>query len=286
MKKLLLIGAAAVALAACSQNEDSSSGASGEMVDAASTDSASPQVQPDRQGEAREAMPASIPQLAYEYAYSYRLGSAEINPLMRRHANLCEQQGPQSCRILGMDLKGSAERDDIRGTLTLGVAASHARALGALLEDEALETGAEQLSANIASDELSKQIVDTEARIRARTQLRDRLMGTLETRKGSVAELVEAERSVAQVNEEIDQAQSWLKEMEGRIAYSRVTLSYESGMAPANDFMTPVKSAVGSVGSILGFVAAALILLLAVGGPLALLYWLVQRGRRRLSLEG
>ncbi len=224
-------------------------------------------------------IPTSLPQLAYTYDYNWRLAAPEIGPLQRRHASLCEQQGPASCQILGMTKTGE-EADDVRGELQMAVASKQARAFGALLEDEAEDAGAEQVSAEIRSEELSKQIVDTQARVDARTQLRDRLMDVLKTRRGTVEELVQAERSVAQVNEEIDQAQSWLKEMEGRVAYSRVTVRYETGAPVTNDFLKPVAGALGSLGSILGWVVATLIVLGAIIAPVAGIVWAGRRINR------
>lgn len=292
IKSVLMACAGALALAACSEagdspaNEDmmeASAGSAEMSADSASDPGAAPEaISPDLKG--RAALPANMPKLAYEYGFSYRLPSPDISALMRRHADACEQQGPMSCRVIGMELTGDRTREDLRGTLQLAVAAGQARALGALIEDEAEDAGAEQLAANITSDEVSKQIVDTQARIRSREQLRDRLMEVLRTRKGSVQELVEAERSVAAVNEEIDQAKSWLAETRGRVAFSRVNLDYTSGAAPANDFISPIEGALGSVGGILGTIVAALIVLLAivlpVGGIAAAAMWL----RRRLRV--
>jgi hypothetical protein len=288
---ILMACAGALALAACSEAGDTpasedameASDGSAESTDAASDSAAQPEaVDPELQS--RAALPANMPKLAYEYGFSYRLPAQDISGLMRRHADACEQQGPTSCRVLGMELTGDRTREDLRGTLQLAVAAGQARALGALIEDEAEDAGAEQVAANITSDEVSKQIVDTEARIRAREQLRDRLMEVLRTRKGSVQELVEAERSVAAVNEEIDQARSWLAETRGRVAFSRVNIEYTSGAAPASDFMSPVEGALGSIGSILGALVAALIVLLVIALPLGAIaavgIWL----RRRLRL--
>ena len=154
-------------------------------------------------------------------------------------------------------------------------------AFGALLEKEATDSGAEQISANIQAEELSKAIVDTEARLDARTALRDRLQEVLRTRKGSVRELVEAERSVAQVNEEIDQARSWLGEMKGRVAYSRVNIRYETGAIVTNDFLAPIQGVVGSMGSIFGFIIAGLMLLLAIGLPIGGAVWAGRTINRR-----
>lgn len=227
-------------------------------------------------------IPVNLPQLAYTYDYRWALPASDIGPLQRRHASLCEQQGPASCQIIGMSKTGE-EAGEVYGVLEMAVASRQARAFGALLEDEAEDAGAEQVSAEIASEELSKNIVDTEARLRARTELRDRLLNVLKTRKGTVEELVEAERSVARVNEEIDQARSWLSQMEGRVAYSRVTVRYETGVPISNDFLGPVQGALGALGSIFGYLAAMLIVLGAVIVPLGLLLLAFRSGRRHFG---
>lgn len=231
---------------------------------------------------ALDKLPVSLPQLAYEYDYRWRLEADAIGSLQRRHASLCEQQGAGVCQIIGMTKTG-ADAGAVEGELQMAVATRQARAFGALIEDEALDSGAEQVSAEIASEELSKQIVDTEARVRARSELRDRLMEVLKSRKGKVAELIEAERSVAEVNQEIDQARSWLREMEGRVAYSRVTVHYETGSAASRSFLGPVQSALGSLGAIFGWIAALLILAGAVGLPLGAALWGQGVLRRRLA---
>ncbi|WP_164549466.1 DUF4349 domain-containing protein [Tsuneonella rigui] len=266
-KSLFLATIGALTLSACSADDhheqaadaQSSAMSAGEAVEAAAVDASTAD---------GSVIPASMPQLAYDFGLSFRLPSDEIGKLMRRHASVCEQQGPQSCRIVGMDLSGDAEREDVHGTLSLAVASSHARAVSALMDEEASDAGAKQVSATIGSQEVSKQVVDTEAHIRSREQLRDRLTEVLRTRKGSVKELVEAERQVAAVNEEIDQARSWLAETKGRVAFSRMDIDYAPAAAPASDFLAPISSALGSIGGLLGTIIGALIVMLAIALPL------------------
>ncbi len=286
---IVTLVSSALALSACSESSDmtfegvneasESIAADAEMVTEANEEAA--EVDMAASGlPSLDKVPVSLPQLAYIYDFRWQMPADDIGKLQRRHASLCEQQGPASCQILGMSKSGE-EADEVTGLLQLAVASRQARAFGALLEDEAEDAGAEQVSAEIASEELSKQVVDTEARLKSREELRDRLQNVLRTRKGSVEELVAAERSVAQVNQEIDQARSWLKEMEGRIAYSRINIRYETGVPVSSDFLSPVKSAVNSLGSILGYMAAFLILLVAIVGPIAALVWLGQRMNRQ-----
>ena len=283
-RHVILAATATLALTACSQPEDgpaATEAADTTVSTAAEAPAAERAAAGDKVLPKLGKIPVSLPQLAYVYDYRWRLPASDIGPLQRRHASLCEQQGPAICQILGMTKTGETD-DEVAGELQMAVATRQARAFGALLEDEAEEAGARQIAAEIASEELSKQMVDTEARLKARTQLRDRLSEVLRTRKGSVEELVEAERSVAAVNEEIDQARSWLREMEGRVAYSRVTVRYETGAAATRDFLAPVTGALGSLGSIFGYLAALLILVGAVVLPLGGLWWGSRVLRRRL----
>ena len=281
MKTVMLAGMAIplLGLAACAEDPGESTEASVDIAqsydaEAAADETAAEAAYSDGNGpSAAPAIPdlgsvaINLPKLAYTYDFAWRMPGEDIGKLQRRHADLCDQQGPASCQILGMRKNGEIG-DDVTGELQLAVATRHARAFGALLEKEAGESGAEQISANIEAEELSKAIVDTEARLEARTALRDRLQNVLRTRKGTVRELVEAERGVAQVNEEIDQARSWLNEMRGRVAYSRVNIRYETGAAVSGDFLAPIQGALGSLGSIFGFLIAALIMLAAVLVPI------------------
>lgn len=215
-------------------------------------------------------IPVGMPQVAYVLSYGFRLAGSDVPALQQRHADLCESKGPLVCRIVSLN-QSTDTGDDSAGTLQLAVAASEARAFGKQLTTAAESADAEQFSAAISGEDLSKQIVDTEARLRARTLLRDRLMEVLATRRGTVAELVEAERGVAQVYEEIDQARSWLTQMKGRVAYSQIDIEYRSAVAPqeqrSGGFMAPVRGAIGSLGTILGSLLAVLIVLGAIGAP-------------------
>lgn len=285
LRHVILAATATLALTACSKSETgpaATGSADTAVSEAAELPAAARADNNTKSLPALDNIPFTLPQLAYVYDYRWRLPASDIGPLQRRHASQCEQQGPVICQILGMTKTGETE-GEVAGKLEMAVATRQARAFGALLEDEAQDVGAKQIAADLTSEELSKQLVDTEARVKARTQLRDRLAEVLRTRKGTVEELVEAERSVAAVNEEIDQAKSWLREMEGRVAYSRITVHYETGTAATRDFLAPVSGALGSLGSIFGYLAALLILAGAVVLPLGGVWWGSRILRRRLA---
>ncbi len=222
----------------------------------------------------------SQPQIAYTYEYGYRVSANGIPDLQKAHADLCERKGPKVCHILNMSQDG-AEGDYATGKLEIEVAAAQARGFSDELSKVAQNKGGEPVASSIAGEDLSKQIIDTEARLRARSLLRDRLMEILRTRSGKVSELVEAERGVAEVNEEIDQAQSWLSEMRGRVAFSKITLNYETGARSAGGFFEPIRNAIGATGPVLGTAIAAIIYLTIILLPwaalLALLLWVKRK---------
>ncbi len=228
------------------------------------------------------AIPVSIPKLTYAFDYGFRLAGAQIAPLQQQHADMCEAQGPYVCRIVSLTRSGE-EADEIAGELKLAVASDKARGFGALLAASAEAAEADTFRANIQGEDLSKSIVDTEARLRSRVALRDRLMEVLETRRGKVEELVEAERQVAAVNEEIDQAKSWLTEQQGRVAFSTMTLTYESA-TPGGSFLRPVETALGSLGAIFGVLASVLIVLGALAVPVLAGVWALRAVRRRFRV--
>jgi hypothetical protein len=285
-KEFLLASAAALALTGCSEQhggnaaDTATESASALQREAKSADAA-PNGELAGLGD-RVAIPVSLPQMAYVFNYGFRLPGKDIPALEQKHADMCEAMGPYSCQIVSLTSNGS-EGENQTGKLELSVVSDNARRFGALLAAAATSAGGEQIAANIEGEEVSKQMVDTEARLRSRVALRDRLLEVVKTRKGTVAELVDAERNVAAVNEEIDQANSWLKEMKGRVAYSKVVVNYESATPAASSFLAPVRGAVGSLSSIFGFLAAIAILLAALGGPIGLAVWGYRRLRRRLA---
>lgn len=233
----------------------------------------------------RPDIPISLPRMAYVYDYGFRLDADAIAPLQTRHADMCEEAGPYVCQIVSQSQSGDADDDYATGRLELAVVADKARAFGSQLGDAAASAGGEQVTAAITGEDLSKNMVDTEARLRSRIALRDRMMEVLRTRRGSVEELVAAERSVAQINEEIDVAQSWLAEMRQRVAFTRINIDYASAEAPAADFLGPVRSATDSVGSILGYLLAIAIVLGTIGLPVLGGIFGIRWAKRRLTGE-
>ena len=285
MRARLLIPFAFLAvLASCSDGESGSQGGEMQSFDVAEQPLAS------RSPESSPSSPASpvevaLPQIAYVYSYTFRLPSDAVGQTQERHVELCERLGPARCRVI--DLKRSAGSGDyVAGSLKLQVAAPVARAFGNQIVETATGAGAETVDRGIAAEDLSKQIVDTAARIRTKEVLVDRLTTLLETRSGNIAQAVEAERAINGAQEELEQARSWLAEMRGRVAMSTFEINYQSGAPLGGGFSDPLREAFAGIGALFGRSLALIITLIAAILPwallLALLGWLYRLLASRL----
>ena len=159
-----------------------------------------------------------------------------------------------------------------RASLKLRVASASARQFGVALENAVSGAGGRAVDRTITAEDVSKDLIDTQARIRQRELLIERLTEILRTRKGTVDELVEAERSVAAAQEELDQARAWLTELQGRVAMSTIEVDYSATVAAA-----PVEHAGSSIGET--FAASGHAFVIAMGAVLRLLIfsgpWLI-----------
>ena len=275
MTRHIIITTSFLALAACSGGSENSvqyDMAESELMEAtvdATADAPAAAAPAEGVGGSSSEIPVSITQIAYSYQYGFRLPAPDIAKAQQAHVTLCEKRGPKICRVLNMENSGG-EGDYATGMLHIEVAAKEARGFGGQLAKAVDDFGGSQIAASISGEDLSKQIVDTEARLRSRVLLSQRLTELLRTKSGTVAELVQAERAVTQVNEEIDQARSWLKEMRGRVAFSKIIVNYQSGAPGSGGFLRPIREAFGGIASMLGTSIAAAVTITA-----ALLPWIL-----------
>lgn len=176
------------------------------------------------------AVQVALPRLAYSYALAFVLPSDRIAEAQDAHRALCEALAGR-CQLLALERGGGTDRSG-EATLKLRVATADARAFSDSLTRVVAQAGGRAEQTHVTAEDVSKQMTDTAARIRQRELLVARLTEVLRSRKGSVAELVEAERSVAQGQEELDQAKAWLAELQGRVAMSDFEIHY-AAVAPS-----------------------------------------------------
>jgi hypothetical protein len=235
-------------------------------------------------GSQTQSVAVSLPQIAYTYSYAFRLSSDRVSEVQERHLDLCERLGPSRCRVLNLE-RGSSSGDYVMASLRLQVAAPLARQFGRQIVAAASEAGADTVERGIAAEDLSKQMVDTEARIRTREALVQRLTQLLQTRSGNIQQAVEAERAINSAQEELEAARAWLEEMRSRVAMSTFQIDYASGAPLAGGAQEPLRVAIAETGTIfarsLAFIITALALLLPWLILALLIFLLVRTARQR-----
>ncbi len=230
----------------------------------------------------------TLPRIAYIYRVGYRLPGNAIPALQQAHVALCDQLGAARCQLGGMQRSGG-EAEYGSGTLKLRVESRSARAFLDSLSKAASDQGGRPVDTAIEAEDVSKQMVDAEARIRQRELLVSRLTEILRTRQGSVADLVAAERAVAEAQEELDQGKAWLTELKGRVAFSTIEVSYNAQAVEAGGFGAQLADTFADSGSLFLIGLRGLLTVLIVLAPWALLFgpliWLALRWRRRRKVD-
>ncbi len=232
----------------------------------------------------RTAEPAPTLYLAYSYALAFELPTENLSALVDRHVQACERAGPRNCQLIGANVSGDP-KSQMNGSVTLRGEPAWLDSFMAGLEAQADAAGGRLMGRTTNTDDLTRQIVDTEARQRAQTTLRDRLQELLRNRGGRLSDLLETERELARVQAEIDALQSSLAVMRTRVAMSELTLSYQSASAPLRgDTFRPLGEAFASFLGIVVQGFAAIVYLIAGLVPIAIILipiaWGLLRWRR------
>lgn len=231
-------------------------------------------------------VPAGAPMLAYSYEYGVSLPERQVDVLRRRHEEACVQAGPSVCQVISTSIADRGE-GAVRGDLSMRAAPAWLKRFRDGLEGDARGAGGRIETSDVTSEDLSRDIVDTEAQLRAKTTLRDRLQALLAGRPGRLADLLAVERELARVQGEIDSTQSQLAIMRGRVAMSEITLTYQARDIVGSTVRSPLSRSVGGFFGMMAASLAAMIDIVAVGAPWALLagglLWLL---RRRLPKLG
>jgi hypothetical protein len=289
--------AVAASLTACqdfsSAVSEDSADAAAEMVDvraAALADMAASasgaDAQSDRAPPIDGSAPANtIPQLAYSYDYVIALPTRSVRPLAASHEQACVQAGPQRCQLIGSSNEEMGEDDQIV-RLELRATPEWLAAFRNGLAAEAEAADGEVVRSSTQSEDLTRAIIDTEAHLRAKTTLRDRLQAMLATRDGNLQTVLEVERELARVQAEIDSATSTLQAMRARVSMSNLTMTYQSRGVLAPDTATaPLESALTGALGLFMMGLAAIVSVLAFSLPFLLvmgpIVWLIMLALRR-----
>ena len=280
-KELIWAAAASALLAGC---QDASRQHLEESVDMALMEPAPPAGAASAPDSA--ATPVVAPSIAYAYRFGLELPADAVPTVMGRHEQACIAAGPSVCQVIGAS-SSRMGRDSVEARLEMRAAPAYVGRFRAALDGEARGAGGRVSQQAVESEDLTRQLVDTEARMRAMETLRDRLQQLLATRSGTLEQLLQVERELARVQGELDATRSALAVMRTRVQTSRLDVTYSAaGRLAPDSAARPVVDALNSasyafmtsLGMLILFIASVLPVLL-VGAPLI---WLLWRWRRRV----
>jgi primosomal protein N'' len=145
------------------------------------------------------------------------------------------------------------------------------------------------LSQSVATQDVTKKVMDLESRIRVKRDAEARMRDVLRSRPAKLSDIVAAEQELTRLVEEIEQMEGERRFLDQQVAYSSVSVTLsEPGMALAvarPAVLAPVWQAFRDAGGALASSIAGLIYTVVVGAPwalLAVLLWsLLRRVRAR-----
>jgi hypothetical protein len=279
MKRALTAIAAALTLAACGQSEMSSKEYAGAPAPSApqavEMEQNSYANERDQSGQLSDGLekPSAQQYIAYSYNMGLRLPVISVDPVMQGHINACNAAGPSKCIVANSSLNKQTE-DYVTGNLFLRATPDWIETFMAGVDAEAAAVKGEISYRNTSAEDLTRTILDTDARLKAQETLRGRLLNLLETRNGELADLLATERELARVNAEIDGIKSNLKVLRLRVSMSQLNVSYETKRSPVSaSAFNPLGAAFGDFFYNLSSALAAVITAFAIGLP-----WLILIG--------
>lgn len=220
---------------------------------------------------------AQGPRIAYSYEVSYALDGGSIAAVEARHVALCDSLGRTRCRVASSS--ATNDRDDVSGEARLIVDARIAGAFAKRLDAVVSEGGGRVTHRGSTAEDVTKQVIDVNARIAAKQALADRLVALIRSGNGGVGDLVAAEKAYADAQGELEAARGEQTALAERVTMSDITLHYAS--RGSDGVFAPVARALGDAGASLGWSVAGLVTFLIVAAPwlvmLSILIWALRR---------
>ena len=226
------------------------------------------------------------PRIAYSYSITYAFDRRTVAQVQGQQLALCRQLGPARCLVVKSTLSAAGPDDHIvTDQAVLLVDARLAGKMNQRLDALAVSGGAKLANRQVEAEDVTQQVIDTDARVRAKQALAERLLAIIKSGKGKVGELVEAERAYATTQEELDAARGEQAALSQRVAMSRVTIDYSFDDTPGG--RSPVRASLATAGDTLAKSVAALVTAIVAALPwliagaivVALLRWV----RRKLG---
>ncbi len=215
--------------------------------------------------------PAAQQYIAYSHNLGLTLPKGGVEPMMAAHTEACRAAGTATCIVINSNVY-SQEEDYASGNLSIRATPDWIDNFMGLVEGDAEKAGGEITQRSTRAEDLTRQIIDTGARLDAQRTLRGRLLNLLERRDGELGELLQIERELARVTGDIESIEAQLKTLRLRVSMSSLDLNYQTKVpAFSGSRENPLGEAFGDFFYNLSGAIAAVITAFAVGLPWVLL---------------
>ena len=225
---------------------------------------------------------ATGPKIAYSYSVTYAFDRRTVAQVQGQQLDLCRRLGPARCLIVRSSLTTPGPDDHVvHDEAVLMVDARQAEALTRRFDAIAEAGDARRASRQVEAEDVTRQVIDTEARVRAKQALAERLLAIIRSGNGKVGDLVEAERAYATTNEELEAAKAQRAELAQRVAMSKLTIAYAFNDTPGGN--SPVMASIEAAGATLSTSVAALVTFVVAALPWIVVAGLMLFGLRRVA---
>lgn len=246
----MLAGGAALMLLAGCEGEGKSSyapGAEADVVTVSGSRVARDGIQAQSPPPPPEAEAPAGVMLAYSYSMGVSAPKGAVEPMMATHQQQCAAAGPDVCQVLGSSVNSWGE-DQVSARLNLRAEPQWLESFRAGIAADAGEAGGKLTENTVRAEDLTRYIVDMDARLEAKKTLRDRIKVLLETNEGSLSDVLAAERALSDVQGEIDSMTAQLRAARARVSMSTLNISYQSDPETSVGLFKPLMQAFGDFG--------------------------------------
>lgn len=229
--------------------------------------------------------PEAAPDVAFGYRYSFGLAADRIAPVQQRHARLCEEMGPERCKVTGMNYRQRGE-DDVQAELRLAVEPGLAHRFGERALDSVREAEGKLVDSQVTGTDVGSGI---RASTRTIAQIEEQL-ADLEARiakGGSTGTLRDLRAEASMLREQLRSLRASRSTDRDRLAMTPVTLNYASGayVAGKPDYGRAMSRA-WEQANWLGYGLLVIFTVLLPWLSLGVVGWLAVRGLRRRRGRG
>ena len=215
--------------------------------------------------------PSSEQFIAYRHSLGLSLPKGGVDPMMATHTEACRAAGTSTCIVINSNVF-SQEEDYASGNLSIRAAPDWIEQFLSTVEGETDQAGGDITQRSTRAEDLTRQIIDTGARLDAQRTLQGRLLNLLERRDGELGELLQIERELARVTGDIESIEAQLKTLRLRVSMSSLDISYQTKVpAFSGSRENPLGEAFGDFFYNLSGAIASVITAFAVGLPWILL---------------